>query len=165
MCHIVSRLSTMVCGKIVIYMCFDIFFQALFFNFFTPVYRWFDFSSFFPLHNCIEVCPSLKSILNITIFFFVEKSLFLCVFIPNGVLYICVHFKESMKVSCYIIYFSHKLLILLTIFDFIVLYLSYIFNTNTWWERKMICGLIYSRRNRDVNKQRGCCIFSEFIWR
>jgi hypothetical protein len=30
----------------------------------------------------------------------------------------------------------------LTIFYFIVLYLSYTFNTDIWWERKMLSGLI-----------------------
>ena len=35
----ISRLSNVVCGKIVISKCFDIFFHALFLTLFTPVYR------------------------------------------------------------------------------------------------------------------------------
>ena len=151
MCHIIS--STVVCGKIVISMCFDIFVM------FYSCIRWFVFSSIFPLHNCIPVSPSLKSILKITIFCVVEKPLFRHVFILNGIPYMFVHGKESMKVSCYILYFFHKILIFLLFFYFIVLYLSYIFNTDTWWERKMFHGLIYSRRNRNVNKQRRLLYF------
>ena len=89
---------------------------------FTPVHRWFALSSIFPLHNCIQVCPSLKCFLKITLFCVVEKPLFLCVFIPNGVPYIFVHRKELMRVSCYVLYFSHKILIFWLFFYFIVLY-------------------------------------------
>ena len=71
-----------------LFLCVLIFFHALFFTFFTPVYRCLPFSSIFSLQNCIQACSSLKSILKITIFCFVEKPLFLCVFIPNGFPYI-----------------------------------------------------------------------------
>jgi hypothetical protein len=66
--------------------------------------RWFVFSSIFPLHNCIPVSPSLKSILKITIFCVVEKPLFLRVFILTAFHTYLFHGKESMKVSCYILF-------------------------------------------------------------
>jgi hypothetical protein len=143
MCNILSRLSTVV--KIVISMRVDIF-HVLFFTFFTPVYRCFTFSSIFPLQNCIQVCSSLKSILKITFFCIVEKPLFLCgFFYPEQ---FSIHFfrrKESMKVSCYILYFSNTNIDFLTISYCIVFYLPYTFNTDTWREWKMLSGLICSR--------------------
>ena len=140
-------------------MCWYLF-HALFFTFLTPVYtkcRCFVFSSIFPLHNCIKVCSSLKSILSITIFYVVGKPLFLCVFVQNGLPYIFLTEKSGWRflVILYIFHiqnrFSGHFLFHCIIF--------YTFNTDTWWEQKMLSGLICSRRNRDVNKQRRCCNF------
>jgi hypothetical protein len=127
MCHIISRLSTVVCGKIVISM-FRYFFHAIFFTFFTPVYKCFAFSSIFQFQNCIQVFPSIKSILKITVFCVVEKPLFLCVFIPNGFPYIFVHRKESMK-------FSHKILNFL-LFCISLYYICHIYSTLTLDENR-----------------------------
>jgi len=101
----------------------------------------FAFSSNFSLQNCIQVCSSLKSILKITIFCFVEKPLFLCVFF----LFFCffvfypkrfsIHFFSPKSVDegflLYYIFFTYNI-DFLTIFYFIVLYLSYTFNTDIW---------------------------------
>jgi hypothetical protein len=112
-CHILSRLATVVCGKIIISMCFDILPCAMY----KPVYRCFAFSSIFSLHNCIQICPSLKSVLKITIFCVFEKPLFLWVFVyPERFSIHFFHRNESMKVSCYSLYFSHKILIFLLFF-------------------------------------------------
>ena len=49
-----------------LFLCVSIFCScAIFHIFYSCIYRWFAFSSIFPLHNCIQVCPSLKSILNL----------------------------------------------------------------------------------------------------
>ena len=148
-----------------LFLCISIFLCVVFFTFCTPVYRCFVvLSSIFPLHNCIQVSHYLKYILKITIFRVVEKPLFPCVFIPNGFPYI--FFKEKNRWRFVVIFyiFLHKILIFWLFFYFIVLYLSYIFNTDTCWERKMLSGLICSRRNRDVNKQRRLLHFPEFLW-
>ena len=85
------------------------FFHVLFF---TPVYRCFAFSSIFRLQNCIQVCSYLKSIWRITIFCIVAKPLYLYVFLSRMAFDTFIfHRKESMEISCYIIYFSHKILI------------------------------------------------------
>ena len=139
--------------------------HVLFFTCFSTVYRCFAFSSIFRLQNCIQVCSYLKSILRITIFCIVAMPLYLYVFLSRMAFHTFIfHRKESMEISCYIIYFSLKILIFWLFFYFSVLYLSYTFNTGTWWERKMLRGLICSRRNRDVNKQRRVLQFSEFVW-
>ena len=117
------------------------FFHALFFTFFTPEYRCLPFSSIFPLQNCIQACFSLKYILKITIFCFVEKPLFLCVFIPNGFPYIFFHRKVSMKVPCYIIYFHHTILIFWLFFLFhCIIFVVYI-NTDTLLGENGKCSL------------------------
>jgi hypothetical protein len=135
------------------------FFHALFFTFFTPVSRCFACSSIFSLQNCIQVCSSLKSILKITIFCFVEKPLFLCVFLPNVFPYIFLSPKSVDEgFLLYYIFFTYNI-DFLTMFYFIVLYLSYAFNTDTWWEQKML-RLICSR----WNKQRRLLQISEFVW-
>ena len=130
------------------------FFHALFFTFFTPVYRCLPFSSIFSLQNCIQACSSLKSILKITIFCFVEKPLFLCVFIPNGFPYIFFTEKCRWRFPVILYIFPIPYWFSDYFFYFIVLYLWYTFNTDTWWEWKMLSasGLICSRWNRDVNK-------------
>jgi hypothetical protein len=134
-------------------------FHGLFFTFFTPVYRCFAFSSILPLHSCIQVYPSLKSILKITIFCVIEKPLFLCVFILNGFPYIFVHWKESMKVSCYILYFSHKILIFL-LFFISLYYICRIYSTLTLGENRKcsVDWFIADEIGMSTNNG-GCCIF------
>ena len=130
------------------------FFHALFFTFFTPVSRCFACSSIFSLQNCIQVCSSLKSILKITFFCFVEKPLFLCVFLPNVFPYIFCHRKVSMKVSCYIIYFSHTILIFWLCF--ISLYYIYrMHSTLTLGENRKCSDWFVA----DETNTGGCCKF------
>ena len=104
-------------------MCWYLF-HALFFTFFTPVYtkcRCFVFSSIFPLHNCIKVCSSLKSILSITIFYVVGKPLFLCVSSRTAFHTFSSPKRVDEGFLLYYIFFTYKI-DFLAIFYFIVLY-------------------------------------------
>lgn len=148
------------CWYIYIYIIFV--FDALIFTLFTPVYKCFAFSSLHPLHNCIQVCYSLKPIQKITTCCIVEKTLFLCFFYPERLSIHFFHRKESMRVSFHILYISYIILIfwsfLISLHCFCRVHLIL-----TLGERKMLSGLICSRRNRDVIKQRRQLQFSEFV--
>jgi hypothetical protein len=139
-------------------------FHVLCFSHFLLLFM-FAFSLIFSLQNCIQVYSSLKSILKITIFCFVE-SLYFYVFLSQTVFHTFFSPKSVEGFLLYYIFFTYNI-DFLTIFYFIVLYLSYTFNTDTWWERKMLSGLICSRSsrwNRNVNKQWRLLQISEFVW-
>jgi len=69
------------------------------------------------------------------------------------VLYVCFVYR---CLSFCTFSFGHCVVCSSSIYGF---WLLFIFNTDTWWERKMLRGLIYSRRNRDVNKRRRLLYF------
>ena len=99
---------------------------------------------------------------KITIFYAIVKPLFLCVFIPNGVPYIFVHRKDSMKVSYYILYFSHKMLIFWLYFISFY-YICRIYSTLTLGEHgKCSVDWFVADEIRMSTNNGGCCIFFRF---
>ena len=149
------------CCKIAISMCVDIVCMCYFSH---VLVRYIDVLLFRQFFDCkivfkFALIQNLKSLSSV-----LSQSLYLYVFLSQMAFHTFnFHRKESMEISLYFISFTENI-DFLTIFYFIVLYLSYIFNTGTWWERKMLRGLTCSRRNRDVNKQRWVLQFSEFVW-
>jgi hypothetical protein len=162
MCHILSRLSIGVCSKIAISMCVDIFLMCYFSHFLLRYIDVLLFRQFFD-YKLYSSLLLFKIYSKNHYLLYCPKALSLCVFIPNGFPYIYFALKRvDGDFLLYFIFFTENI-DFLTIFYFIVLYLSYTFNTGTWWEQKMLRGLIWSRRNLDVNKQRRVLQFSEFV--
>ena len=157
MCHIIS--STVVCGKIVISMCFDIFYM------FYSCIRWFVFSSIFPLHNCIPVSPSLKSILKITIFCVVEKPLFRR-FLSWMAFHTCLFTKKS-QWRFRVIFYIFNIKYWFSYYFFISLYyICRIYSTLTLGENgKCYMDWFIADEIGMSTNNGGCCIFFEFMWR
>ena len=144
MCHILSRLLLCVVKSLFLcVLCVNIYFMRYFSHFLLLYIDVCFFVDFF----ITQLFPSLlffkKSILKIAIYFcFVKKNFISMRFIPNGFPYI--FFTEKCWWRFLVIFFTYNI-DFLTIFYFIVLYLSYTFNTDTSWERKMLSVLICSR--------------------
>ena len=101
MCNILSRLYTVVCCKIVIYMCVDIFFMRYFSHFLLLYIDVYLFRSFF-------ITKLYSSLLFFKIYsknhylLFCRKAFISMCFYPERLSIHFFHRKVSMKVPCYI---------------------------------------------------------------
>ena len=107
----------MVCGKIVISMCFDIFFMPYFSHFlllYLDVLLCFfvDFS----ITQLYSNLPFFKIYSKNHYILCCRKTFISMCFYPEWLSIHFFHRKGSMKVSCYILYFPHKILISLPFF-------------------------------------------------